>query len=416
MKNQLHPDIIKKVLLYSLAFMLFVAILPVTAFEGDIVFWTNWAKNINDNGLGQIYNFQTNYHPVFLYFLYFFHLIMGNIEEVLTHFNYVKLFPLLFDFIGALSVFLVIKNKQNAIILPLFLLFNIAYLYNTLLWGQLDSIHTAFALLSLIFVLQSKPMLSICFFVLALNTKLQAIIYLPVVGLMLLPYFFKSYKNVLKGVAVILVTQVIILIPFILADSLDGLWKVVREADGMHPFVSMNAFNFWYYFFETEINPAKILDTSIFALGFSYKLWGRVLFLVFSGIALFPLLRNCFSLIKNQTLPDTSLYELVFLTAGLISIIFFYFNTQMHERYVHPAIIFYFFYGLKSKRYLFYILVSIVYVLNMERVLKAWDFENYNTLIFNPIFIASIFGFIIFGSIFRLYKDYYVKTTSPSPS
>ena len=272
----------------------------------------------------------------------------------------------------------------------------------------MDSVHSAFVVLSLIFVLKEQPLISLCFFVLALNTKLQSIIYLPVIGLLLLPHFIKSYHVLLKSLGVILVTQLIILIPFILADSLGGLWKVVVGAEGRHPMVSMNAFNFWYYFFDTDINPAKVDDVTIFALGISYKAWGRALFFIFSTIALLPLLKHCIKWIKNKRLPDTTAYELVFLSAGLITIIFFYFNTQMHERYSHPAIILFFFYAVTSKRYLLYILCSLAYVFNMERVLKAWDFENYiTTLIFNQDFIASIYGFIILASIYRLYKTYF---------
>ena len=406
MNNIVNSEIIQRIILFSLVFLLFIAILPSSSFRGDMSYWLLWTRGIHEHGLGNIYNIKTEYHPFFLYCLWIFQWILGSMKEVEAHLNYVKIFPLIFDFIGALSVFLVIKNKKNAIIYPFFLLFNVAYLYNTMLWGQVDSIHTAFIILSLIFILKERPLLSLFFFVLALNTKLQAIIYLPIIGLLFLPYFVKSYKILLKALSIILLLQLIILIPFIFANSLGGLWTTLTDVEARHPHISMNAFNFWYYFFDAEVHIARIKDSEMFSLGLSYKVWGRGLFFLFSTVALLPLLKNCFNWIKNKIVPSQQFYEMIFLTGGLITVIFFYFNTQMHERYTHSAIILYFFYAVKSKRYLLYILCSLAYVLNMERVLKVWDFENYKTLIFDPVFISTIYSIIIVISIIRLYLFY----------
>lgn len=276
-----------------------------------------------------------------------------------------------------------------------------------MLWGQVDSIHTAFVVLSLIFVLKERPLLSIVFFVFALNTKLQAIIYLPIIGLLLLPHLTRSYKFILKSLSLIFVTQVIILLPFIINNSLPGLWKVIIEAEGRHPLVSMNAFNFWYYFFDADVNLGQIRDELEFAFGMTYKTWGRGLFFLFSTIALIPFLKNCFFWIKNKIVPSEQWMEMTFLTGGLITLIFFYFNTQMHERYAHSAIIMFFFYGVKSRRYWLYIICSFASLFNVEKVLRVWKFSNYKTLIFTEDFIATLFLLVIILSIVRLYRSYF---------
>jgi len=408
MQAIISKDKLQNILIYFLAFVLFVAIMPKAAFGGDMNFWLDWTGWIHKYGLGEVYNHRVEYHPFFLYCLYIFQWIMGTMEEVKEHLNYVKVFPLIFDFIGALSILLILKNKKNAILYPFFILFNIAYMYNTMLWGQVDSIHTAFIVLSLVFVLQERPLLSVFFFMLALNAKLQAIIFLPIIGLLLLPHFTRSYQMLLKTLGVLLLTQVFILLPFIIEGSVGGFWRVITEAEGRHPQVSMNAFNFWYYFFDEEVNLAKIKDVTIFAGGVSYKNWGKGLFLFFSAIALIPLLKNCFYWIKDKLVPDERFLEMAFLTAGVITIIFFYFNTQMHERYTHSAIILFFFYGVKSGRYLLYLACSFAYLMNMEKVLKVWEFSNYiTTLIFDEIFISSVFLSIIALSIIRLYRTYF---------
>ena len=224
MRNIINQDTLQKVLFYFMAFLFFVAILPKAAFRGDMSFWLEWTGWIHEHGLGNIYKHKTEYHPFFLYCLHIFQWIMGTMDEVRAHLNYVKVFPLIFDFVGALSILLILKDRKNALIYPFFLLFNISYMYNTMLWGQVDSIHTAFVVLSLIFVLKKRPLLSIIFFVFALNTKLQAIIYLPIIGLLLLPHFTRSYKFILKSLGVLLATQVIILLPLTF-----GITFLIRE-------------------------------------------------------------------------------------------------------------------------------------------------------------------------------------------
>ena len=48
---------------------------------------------------------------------------------------------------------------------------------------------------------------------------------------------------------------------------------------------------------------------------------------------------------------------------------FFFFNTQMHERYSHPAMLMAFLYGILNKNYWIYGITSIAYFLNMEKTL-----------------------------------------------
>ena len=59
---------------------------------------------------------------------------------------------------------------------------------------------------------------------------------------------------------------------------------------------------------------------------------------------------------------------MLFLSTGLLCLFFFYFNSQMHERYAHPIIIFFFFYGVASGNYKLYILASIPYFLSLDKL------------------------------------------------
>ncbi len=76
---------------------------------------------------------------------------------------------------------------------------------------------------------------------------------------------------------------------------------------------------------------------------------------------------------KNELSFDARDYELLFLSTGLLCLYFFYFNSQMHERYAHPIIILFFFYAVVSKNYKLYILASIPYLLSLD---KSFSFPD----------------------------------------
>lgn len=76
----------------------------------------------------------------------------------------------------------------------------------------------------------------------------------------------------------------------------------------------------------------------------------------------------------------------------------------MHERYCHPAFIFLTACALYSNYWLPYILFSVGYLLNLERVMTALHLNNYDILIFNARFVASIYGLSIIFLIIRLIR------------
>lgn len=93
----------------------------------------------------------------------------------------------------------------------------------------------------------------------------------------------------------------------------------------------------------------------------------------------------------------------------LISLVFFYFNTQMHKRYSHPALLFSGAFAFVNGSYLMYVLCSLAYFLNMEKVLKYLQLENYNTFIFDERVISVLYLTAIILGICLLYKAYFTS-------
>jgi len=396
-------------ILVGLLFLLFVLLLPKQS-HSDSWYWFHWTKYCFQHDLGSIYSFKidghvpTNYHPFYLHCLNFFQQFFESFEELQEKLYLQKIFALLFDFIGAFSIFLLVKKRTTNQLLPFLLLFNFAYLYNTMIWGQIDAIYTTGALLAVIFAIRQQAIASILCYLLAINTKLQAIIFAPLVLLLLLPSIRRSWKKFFLGLGLALLVQGLLLWPFIQAGQMAILYQTLSAGSvDLYPRSSISAYNIWFYFFGSY--AVLVPDSELF-IGRSYKIWGLLLFCLGSAIALLPVALRCFRLwYETKTIDDRS-KELFFLSGMLVCLVFFYFNTQMHERYSHPALIFSFFYGYFRKNYWCYLLLSCAYFFNLEKSMRALDWAYY-TLIFDPLFIASLFALVLILGYTALFRRHY---------
>lgn len=355
-------DINKARVTIALLFILYMIILPTRHFIPDFEFWTDWAVYIHKYGITNVYNNPTvNYHPGFLYCLYIYDLLMGSEELIVKNINYIKYVPMFFDFLPVI-VLCGFRQKLVDVKIPyLFLLLNIAYMFNSMCWGQVDAIHTNLIFLSLLCAFY-RPYLAVALFIAAITTKLQSIVFIPVLGIILL-YSVRDIKTLLKLTVFGVAVQLLFISPFLFTGNFDKMWHVVTHAVGFYPRVSICAFNMWTLILDDAYHT---MDYTKFIV-LTYKQTGLLLFLVTSGITLLPLLFRIIRHIKAKTQIDNDTRQLLMLTAGMISLYFFYFNTQMHERYAHPIIIFFFFYGVYSKNYKLYILASIPYFLSLDK-------------------------------------------------
>ncbi len=332
----------KYILLCISLFSLFFVIMPHNGNSFDMGCWKQWAEYIFKNGLGNVYQSNTDYLPLFHYVLKIFGLLQGNVENIGRNIHFLKSFTLLFHFVTGFFLISFIKKRiissDKKIVYVLFYLLNIAILYNTVVWGQVDAILTCFVFIASYFAFKKNVLLSLIFLILAINFKLQAIIFLPVIGLMLLPIIISTFsiKNLLKWIFIPFILQIIILLPFILSGTLDKLWFVITGSVGKWPFVSMNAYNIWDFILSGNLYTMH--DNKTF-IGISYKQWGLLMFFVTSGIALFPLFKHGYLSVRKKTDFNFPL-EKFLIICGIIPLLFFYFNTQMHERYAHPAFVF----------------------------------------------------------------------------
>lgn len=375
-------------LFFLLSYIAFCFVVPDSGY--DKYFWISWSKAIVEHGLGNIYsNPEVNNFPLLLYLLKVFTLFFSANSIDVFSINYLKCFVIIFDFATLAVVVSLFKKNNINLLLCLVFVFNPAFWYNTVIWGQVDSVHTFFVFVSVLLAINKKSLPALIFMLLAVNTKLQAVVFLPV----LLMIVFntertekqQSYTESILSVIILAGIQLIIFLPFIVSGNFSQtIHSLINSSVDFYPTLSRNAYNLWYLFFADPLNTS---DQITFLL--PLKLWGIILFVLFYALVVFIFLKSKKGLAK------------IFLVFALLSLGFFFFNTQMHERYVHPVVLFAGLYAIFSKRYLVFIISSVAYLLNLEAVMQLLSyfddevfgfFIHYNSwIVFNPVLISLLF-------------------------
>ena len=385
--------------------ILLLYLAPTTGHSWDVQCWTEWSLFIYDSGLSNIYKSWTDYLPLYHYVLFLYGKVQGSVENIVSNINSLKIITLLFELGSTLILFKLLEAKfkdiNKSILLSLFYFLNFAVLYNSMLWNQVDGIMTFFVFASLIPAYFRKGFLAVLCYVLAINFKLQAIIFLPLFMALVIPLITNAtLKSIILSVLAIALIQLLIILPFMLAGDLPRIWNVVAGSVDKYPKVSMNAYNVWYLFMQGDL--MQVLDSGKFG-GITYKSLGLIMFFISSFFALLFLLKPYYQF-DFQRKPVDFAFDRILISGALIPLLFFFFNTQMHERYSHPALIFLAAYALLYNRPWILGLGSIAYFLNMEAVFRHFKLNNYETVVFAPSFVAFLYLILIGLLFFDLYK------------
>lgn len=391
--------------IYGLLFLLLLALTTTSGYEGDIAFWKQWATFTRQHGLGNAYlDPSNNYPPLFHYFLFALGKLTGSVEKLQYYIYSIKLFILPFDVAGALLAAWVFTpgGRNQRFTASLLLLANVAFVYNTVLWAQVDALYSFFVFGAVVLALRERAVGSVLCFVLAFNAKTQAVLFLPPLLLLWAPLGWRAPRIILSALGAAALLQLAILAPFIWGgerNTLPEIVRVVTHSVDFYPYTSMNAHNWWLFWTKSGITP----DTLQF-LGLTYKQWGLLGFMVASTVLLLPLALLAWRKMQQRLVFGASDYAMLLLSLGLLPVAFTYFNTQMHERYWHAAFLFLAGYGFLRKRYFLYGLFSLAYFLNLEAEMHALGLKKYGTFIFSGIFGGALFSLVLIVGVVELYK------------
>ena len=382
----------------------------------DMMTFSFWANMLANDGFAVFYGSPhfTDYPPGYMYILG----LMGSIVNALglefgspDHSTLIKLPAILFDLATIFFIYKVAKkfnaSRNFAAVAALIYAFNPAILLNSVIWGQVDSIHTFLLVVSIYFIGQRKMLPSVLLFAISIVVKPQSFMFAPIYLFMFFKYIFgeslpefnpkirirKFAKLTLFGLASFALI-VLLILPFIDFAALpNNFFDIPIIAQYVatfttYDFVANNAYNLYALF---GLNVAPLTSGFTF-LGFS--------FLAALTIFAFFLLAK-----KNDT-------GSIFFVGAILVIGTFLLSIRMHERYNFPALAFLLlaYVTLRDRRLLYiYVGYSAAHFLNNMDVLIMslnnfnWAQIAYSAVIFAvPIVSMSIYA--MYTAIKMFYK------------
>lgn len=338
------------------------------------------------------------------------HLAVGStlwINDNLLIFFF-RLPSIIADLVLGFCIYIMVKSKANekiALFSSAFFLLGPPIIYNSTIWGQIDSINNLFFYLSLMFLIKKRAFFSVLCFAISLFIKLS---FLPLLPLYLLLALSGIYFRRISFIISVAVTSIIILVlcfPF--SSDIFWLLKIMeKSAYGMNQDISVNAFNFWWLIFNPALHVSPPPVTSIF-LGLSLSYWAYLI----SASLYLPIVLYLVKLIKIKKLST----EAIFLLTAMVIFISFLFLPKMHERYLYPVFpLLMTWIGFKNKYWLMTALLSFIHFLNLYIV---W---NPSLILFREIertILSQNTKWILSLATIILFYFYYMKIfTSPKLS
>ncbi|MBI2781042.1 MAG: phospholipid carrier-dependent glycosyltransferase [Chloroflexi bacterium] len=373
----------------GLAFRLIIAyLLPGSGFKVDLASFQFWANNLADSGLGGFYDrpFFHDYTPGYLYVLW----LVGGVANVLGGGvgDLIKIPPILGDLALAYLVWSMTRELGGSVraarIGALLVIINPVTWFDSVVWGQVDSVGVVVLLLALRELWRDRPERAAILATLAALIKPQLGILIPIVAIVVIRRAFwprggfgrdedpeprtwtlgleerirGPIRVVTTGLAGLL-TAIFVSLPFGL--SFPGLIAQIFKTAAGYPYLSVNAFNPWALVIQTTaggreqslaLNRSWVCDSTIaaspagdFRIGdwpiwswpastqtcdpgmligaFPAALVGAALFVIAAAVVVWLVARR----------PDriTTLVGL-----AILSLAFFVLPTRVHERYLFP--------------------------------------------------------------------------------
>jgi len=268
--------------------------------------WINEFRNMTFiEGLGTKVG---NYNPPYMYIL-----------NIISRTNYSELYlvksvSMIFDFLLAFFAMKIVSLKtesQNMRVMVFLLVLAIpTVVLNSSMWGQCDSIYSAFAIGSLYFGLKGRSKSAYAFIALAVSFKAQAVFLLPMI-----PVFIFTKKIRYQDCFMFFVVYLVTLLPAILAGMpvTTALLTYIDQANYFSQ-LNMNLPNVWRLVDHIDYN--------------SFRTAG----LYVAGLAVFGLLYFTF-VNRERLISNVDFVRLAYLFAIIMPFLL----PKMHDRYYYLA-------------------------------------------------------------------------------
>ena len=303
------------IIVLAASLVLRVLLFDIPGCYGDQACFSSWFNHAAEVGLRVFYEPPNwcDYPPFNVYIFWIF----GNLSHAIGPDSLpfiLKLPANLFDLATAYLIFRFLSQKFSfkvSLAVMALYAFNPATIFDLAVWGQMDSIYTFFMVASLYSGLRSKYELSGGLLALAILTKPQSIVLLPVIAYVILRN--GGWKRALSSSVVFGVVTFLVILPFEWDNPVTFLVERYHGY-GVYPVLSAHAYNFWALlgFWKPDADPM---------LGLNPQIWGILAFCAFVAFVMWQLHR--------RYEPRAAIFAVFLLMLG-----FFMLMTRMHERYL----------------------------------------------------------------------------------
>jgi Gpi18-like mannosyltransferase/4-amino-4-deoxy-L-arabinose transferase-like glycosyltransferase len=407
--SQPIPLSVWTLLLFAAALRVWLAIAS-PGLPNDIAAFSAWAQHAATHSLFWSYidpNYFLDYPPGYLYVLF----LLGTLSNVLAltpddavFVVLLKLPAILAEAVIAWILFRAAQVRWGASaaagIAVLFLL-SPAVLINAAAWGQVDAVLTLAIITALLQFARRHYGRAGALFALALLIKPQALLWLPLGGMVLVIDSWRQHSPrpvVTASVGFALVFSTLVL-PFSLVQGPGWIFALYHKSLGSYPYATLNAFNLYALL---GWNWASIDNSPLTAKPW---LWG-ILFVV-------PTLAFIGSLAIRSSRRHLVLYA-----AALLLAMAFTFVPKMHERYLYAVVpLLLLCFGRACDRRLLMIAIGYsvtVYIGEVTTLLRAWEYDFYG--IPNDFLLMRLVAFAnvaLFAWLVKVGVDLYWRNRPP---
>ena len=397
----------------GLALLLRIAFIHEKGYESDIYWFQEWSYYASQDGVHSVAShIWCDYPPGYLYVLEqvgrFYRLFSPDFErDTYLIIFLLKLPAIVADIVTSLLIFLLLRRKvsyRTSLFAMSAYAFNPAIFFNSAYWGQVDAVATLCAFGSITALAAKRNGWSFALITLSILIKMQTIVLLPLIIFVVLRR--DGLHQFFRSVGIALFTAFIINLPFIYHDRMDTVVKVLFGSVDHYPYLSMNAYNFWWLF--SNAQAAIIRDTHSILNLVSFKTLGLVLFVMMYLLVLKYAARGI-----NKTIDDRTLY----VSCAAVCFAFFMLPTQMHERYIFPVFVFLAMVLHRSLSYrVIYGILSVTSFINLFSVLVAYypgnhprSFSFLDSIEGETLVISAVNGAVFLYTVFHLLNEMRIK-------
>jgi dolichyl-phosphate-mannose-protein mannosyltransferase len=328
-RRRMLPDF-DRTLGAALALVVIILIIKLAAlpffpgYPDDVHAWERWSATMVEHGPHAIYEppAPADYPPAYLYVLWAAGAAARSFVTTAEGWRlFVETPPLIADLMLSLLIFAAVfhyrRDRVLAFAAMLLFALNPALLYDTVVWGQADSVLVLPVLLAALLLIESQFVLGWAVAAVAALVKPQALLVLPVFAMWTM--LKSGWRTWLYCAGAFLITAVVGFAPFVSGHPWYWPLSVYTFSAGRYRLASMNAFNLM------AILGGLDQPEFITVLGVSYAALGTALLAALYALLAWLMWRK----------PEG---RMVLIATFLALLGFFVLAARVHERYLYPAL------------------------------------------------------------------------------